>query len=421
MRPRLALPDLDFLRLNAPWLAAGSLLMLCSSFGQTFFISVFAGEIRAEFGLSNGEWGAIYSLATAASALAMVWMGGLTDRFRARVLGAGVLIGLAMATLAMSLVSALWALVLVIVLLRFFGQGMCGQVAMVAMARWFVASRGRALAIATLGVASGEALLPLGFVALKGHFDWRALWVVACIALLALVPLFLFLLRRERTPQSHAAANQSSTGMAGRSWRRGEVLRHWLFWCMVPASMGPAAFSTAFFFHQVHFAASKGWEHMSLVALFPFFSVANVSAMLASGWLVDRFGSGRLATIYLLPIAAGYVVLASFGSIAAAAVGVMLAGMTVGMAATINGAFWAEYFGTRYLGEIRAITVALMVLGTALGPGITGVLIDLGLTLSDQLFGISILFLVATGAAALGVRRARPLLTAPPEIDIDRA
>src|SRR6056297_2918334 len=52
---------LDFVRTNAPWLAAGFLLTFASSFGQTFFISVFAGEIRATYGLSHGDWGAIYS------------------------------------------------------------------------------------------------------------------------------------------------------------------------------------------------------------------------------------------------------------------------------------------------------------------------------------------------------------------------
>ena len=43
-----------FLRDNAPFLSVGVLLTFVSSFGQTFFISVFAGEIRAEFGLSHG-------------------------------------------------------------------------------------------------------------------------------------------------------------------------------------------------------------------------------------------------------------------------------------------------------------------------------------------------------------------------------
>ena len=66
-----------FLRSNAPWLGAGALLMFSSSYGQTFFISIFAGEIRAEYGLSDGQWGLIYTLGTTASALLMLWAGAM--------------------------------------------------------------------------------------------------------------------------------------------------------------------------------------------------------------------------------------------------------------------------------------------------------------------------------------------------------
>jgi hypothetical protein len=69
---------LSFLRANAAWLTAGFLLTFTSSFGQTFFISIFAGEIRETFGLSHGQWGGLYTLATTASAIAMVWAGVLT-------------------------------------------------------------------------------------------------------------------------------------------------------------------------------------------------------------------------------------------------------------------------------------------------------------------------------------------------------
>ena len=72
----------SFLRDNAAWLSAGFLLTLSSSFGQTFFISLFAGQIRETFALSNGQWGGLYTLATTASALVMVWTGALTDRYR---------------------------------------------------------------------------------------------------------------------------------------------------------------------------------------------------------------------------------------------------------------------------------------------------------------------------------------------------
>ena len=73
---------LDFVRTNAKWLGAGILLTFMPSFGQTFFISIFGGYIREEFGLSHATWGTICSLATLASAFVMIWAGVLTDIVR---------------------------------------------------------------------------------------------------------------------------------------------------------------------------------------------------------------------------------------------------------------------------------------------------------------------------------------------------
>ena len=394
-----------FLRTNAPWLAAGFLLSFASSFGQTFFIAVFAGEIRTEFGLSHGEWGGIYLLATMASAAIMVFAGGLTDRYRVRLIGIGVFAGLAVAALTMASATTVWTLGLAVLLLRLFGQGMMSHAALTAMARWFVASRGRAISIAGLGVATGEALLPLGFVVLLGAFDWRYLWVGVAVALIALAPLLWRLLKLERTPQSFAA-DAGSTGMDGRMWTRGEMLRHWLFWAMLLAILGPASWNTAFFFHQVHIAEVKGWGHPALVALFPLYTAVSVGTMLVSGWVVDRWGTGRLAGVYLLPAAAGYAVVALSDGLPAGAGGLVLIGMTVGINQTMSGAFWAEHFGTRNIGTIRAATGAVMVLATAVGPALTGALIDRGISFPEQGLGISAYLLVASLLAGVGAARA---------------
>jgi len=398
---------ISFLRANAPWLLAGFLLTFASSFGQTFFIAVFAGEIRAAFDLSHGRWGGIYALATTASAVAMLWAGSLTDRFRVRYIGLAVLLGLALSAALMARITDTWMLVLVIFLLRLFGQGLMGHAAMVAMARWFVASRGRAVSVAGLGVALGEALLPVTFVALLGHHDWRILWLAAAMVLVALAPVLWALLRHERTPQSFVAES-GSTGMGGRMWTRTQVLRHPLFWLMVPALMGPAAWNTAFFFHQVHLAEAKGWGHVALVALFPLFTATSVGTMLLAGWLVDRFGSRLLAPFYLLPLAGGYLVFALAQGVSVGAVGMVLMGFSVGMHVTMMATLWPEVYGTQHLGAIRATTAAVMVLGTALGPGITGWFIDFGVSFPQQGYAIALYFAGASVLAALAMRRADP-------------
>lgn len=400
---------MDFLRTNAPWLFAGFLLTFASSFGQTFFIAVFAGDIRQEYNLSNGEWGGVYALATMASAAVMVFAGGVTDRFRVRLIGPVILVSLAFAAAMMSQAAGIVMLTLTIFLLRLMGQGMMGQTAMVAMSRWFVATRGRAISIAGLGVALGEALLPLAFVALMGWIDWRTLWLIVSVFLLMASVVMVLILKSERTPQAMAREN-ASLGMSGRHWTRMQALRHWLFWLTLPAILGPAAWNTAFFFHQVHFAAAKGWAHFDLVTLFPIYTATGVGSMLLTGWLVDRLGSARIAGLYLLPIAVGYVLLGSAQSLGMAAAGMVFMGLSAGAHATMSAALWAEFYGTANLGRIRAMAGAVGVLGTAIGPAICGWLIDLGLDLPQQMIGIAAYFVLAAVLGAIGGRRAARFL-----------
>ena len=393
-----------FLTSNAPWLAAGGLLTLLSSFGQTFFISIFAAEIQSEFSLSHGEWGGIYAIGTTASAAVMVWAGGLTDMFRVRNIGSVILALLAVACLAMALNPYVWALPVVIFCLRITGQGMTSHIAVVAMARWFVAARGKALSIATLGFSVGEAVLPFIFVTLLTMMDWRWLWVLAAAVAFAGIPILIALLKRERTPQSMASEN-ASLGMNARHWGRMEALRHPLFWFMVPAILGPSAFNTAFFFHQVYFAELKGWEHLTLVSMFPVYTTVSIAAMIASGWALDKFGTPRLIPFFQLPMVAAFLCFAYAQSIALTVVGFVMLGLTSGANSTLPSAFWAEFYGTRYIGSIKALAAAFMVLGSAIGPGLTGLLIDQGLGLETQFIGVAAFFIFTSILIWIGVRR----------------
>ncbi|MFU8778201.1 MAG: MFS transporter [Roseovarius sp.] len=404
---------LHFLRDNAPWLTAGVLLTFLSSFGQTYFISIFAGEIRDAFGLSHGQWGGIYMLGTTASALVMVWVGGLTDLFRVRRLAPLVLLLMVGACLFMAVNPVWWLLPLVIFALRLTGQGMLSHLAVVAMARWFVAARGKALSIATLGFALGEAFLPLIFVSLLTVYDWRMLWVAAAVVAGLGIPLLLILLQQERTPQSWAGSSQS-LGMDERHWTRRQTLRHSLFWFMVPALLGPSAFNTAFFFHQVHIAEVKGVSHVALVAMFPVYTAVGIAAMILSGWALDRLGTARLLPFMQVPMVVAFLLFAASGGPGLLLLGFVFLALTTGANSTLPNAFWAEFYGTAHLGSIKAMAAAVMVLGSAIGPGLTGLGIDLGLGVETQFILIAGYFVFASGMMTIGVLRARPALSLSP-------
>jgi len=404
---------LVFLRDNARWLAAGILLTFLSSFGQTFFISIFAGEIREVFGLSHGQWGGIYSLGTTVSAAVMVWAGGLTDIFRVRALGVIIAVGLALSCLAMAFNSVWWLLPIIIFALRFTGQGMSSHIAVVAMARWFVAARGRALSVAKLGFSLGEAVLPVAFVALMLVVDWHLLWLVAAGIAVMGAPILLLLLRQERTPQSHSTSDQS-LGMDAQQWTRNQTLRHWLFWFMIPALLGPSAFNTAFFFHQVHIAEVKAMTHVELVAMFPFYTAISIGAMILSGWTLDRVGTPRLIPWMQLPMVAAFAIFAVASDRWGMMAGFFFLGLNTGFNNTLPSAFWAEFYGTRHIGSIKAMAAAVMVLGSAIGPGVSGVGIDLGIGIEIQFLWIAAFFALSTALMVIGVGRAKGLLPGAP-------
>lgn len=398
---------LRFVTENRRWLGAGMLLTFCSGVGQTYFISIFAGQIRAEFGLSAGQWGAAYTAGTIASAGLMLWLGGLADRFALRRLAPMVLAGLAAGCLAMALLPAGWALPLALFVLRFCGQGMVFHLAMVGTARWFAASRGRALAIVGLGVAAGEAFLPLGFVTLMGWLPWRTLWLLAALIPALAIPLLLVLLRVERRPRgSIGPGDDQQAGLGGRQWTRADMLRHPLFWMVLPLFLSPPAFATVLFFHQVHLAAVKGWPLAGFVALFPLYTAGSVGGMLLGGMLVDRFGTARIMPFYQLPLVAGFVLIGLAGVLPLAALAMVMIAVSIGTHAALVQAFWAETYGTRHLGSIKSAATAAMVLGTALGPGISGLLIDTGLSFPEQTGGIAALVVAAILLASLGLHRA---------------
>ena len=57
---------------------------------------------------------------------------------------------------------------------------------------------------------------------------------------------------------------------------------------------------------------------------------------------------------------------------------------------------WPEIYGTKYLGSVRSTVMALLVFFSAIGPGLTGVLIDYGISFEIQLHAMAIYCFVAS-------------------------
>lgn len=393
-----------FLHTNRRWLGAGFLLTFASSFGQTWFIALFAGEIKAAYAISDGAWGSLYTAATLASAGLLFLRGALADTVPVARLATLMAIAFALACALMALGGSLWVVGIAIFGLRFCGQGMFSHIAMTAIGRWFREQRGRAISIVVLGYSAAEVVLPLVVVTLMALIGWRMTWAVTSVLLaLVVAPVLWMLLARGRAPQGTIEAT-GMPGMSARHWTRGDVLGHWLFWALLPILLTPGFVGTVAFFHQVHIAETKGWTLIQMAPGYTVYAVMTVLAALTAGWAVDRFGSQRLLPVLLVPMAFGIMLIGPATHVAGWFAALALIGLTQGMAGALWGALLPQVYGTHHLGAVRALATTVMVVSTAIGPGITGLLIDAGVSFPRQCLTLG-LWCLALSLGAEAVRR----------------
>lgn len=379
--------QLRFLRENIRWLAGGFLLLMLSSFGQTFFIGLAGNELRARFHLSGGAFGLIYMAATLASAAVLPWLGRSLDLIPGWKVTRFVMPLLALACLLLAYSSHVAVLVVAIFLLRLFGQGMMTEIAFTEVGRWFVASRGLAMAVVTPGMQVGTALLPIAYVLVSDLLGWQAAWVASAVLLVLACPGLLALTRVERVP--HARESAIAAGRTARDWSRSEVARDPMLYLLLAGTLAPPFIGTTIFFHQGYFIALRGYDAISFAAAFPVMAVSTIIFGFVCGHLVDRFGAIRLLPWFLAPLAVASATAALITPLWGIYVFMFLLGISNGFTSTLLGALWPEVYGIANLGGIRAMTVSAMVLATALGPGLTGILIDLGVSLPEQLLWMS--------------------------------
>ena len=415
--PGFGRDTLQFLRANARWLAGGFLLTMFSSFGQTFFIGLSGEDLRARFGLSSGGFGGLYMLATLASAISLPWLGRTLDLMPGWKVVRFTMPAFALACVLITVAPNVAVLGIALYLLRLFGQGMMTETAYTETGRWFVANRGRAMALIVIGQQAGLAALPLLVVLIdRASGGWRTTWI-ASAALLALIglPAIVALMRLERVPRSHEAkAHELRTA---RDWTRAEVIRDPVLYLLLLGTLAPPFISTVIFFNQDYLIALRGYDPLAFAAAFPVMSVTTVVFGLLCGHLIDRLGALRLLPFYLIPLAVASAAVALITPVWGVYVFMFLLGISSGFTSTLFGALWPEVYGLANLGGIRAIIVSAMVLSTALGPGISGALIDRGVSIPRQMLWlcawcVAACFVLALSARLVRLREQRPLLQA---------
>ena len=391
---------------TTPELSLGLFLIFSSSVGQTFFISLFSGEIRNAFNLSHGMFGIIYSVATLTSATLFFWLGKLTDQFNLTVLGLitlGILSGF---SFLLSSAETLLILFLSLLGLRLFGQSMISHIAVTSMACWFPKKKGQVLSIALMGHPIGEALLPICITLFLLHFTWREIWMGIGICIIIIFLPLVFRLGRNLKLQKPFSSNNKlpePKKVLNISWNRSQVLKDSQFYQILPGLLASPFIVTGVFFHQIHLIETKSWSITLLASSYPFFALSIIGATFFTGWIADRFSTVHLLRFFLLPLTLGLVLIAGIDKTYAAPIFMILIGASTGAASIVLNALWVELYGIGYIGSIRSMCFSMVVFSTAISPALIGLLLDIGITLKVQfiIFAIytficSIIFAILT-------------------------
>lgn len=370
------------------WIAGGFLLTFFSSFGQTFFIGLSGEELRTKFDLTDGEFGGLYMIATIGSALTLPFLGRVLDHMPGWKVARFVIPSLAIACVLMALSPSLILLVITLYALRLFGQGMMTHTAYTEIGRWYVANRGRATSLIVPGHQTGEALLPIGFTAIAVLIGWQAGWLIAAALLLVFaLPTILVLWQVERTPK--ATDPDLSEARIGPDKTVAQVAADPIFYALLVGVLAPPFIGTTIFFHQDYLIELRGYNELAFAAAFPIMAITTVVFSLMSGQLIDRFGAIRLLPFFLIPLCAACLAVGLLTPIWGIYAFMFLVGVSYGFTAPLVGAMWPEVYGVQNLGSVRAIAVAAIVAATAIGPGLTGYLIDQGTSLPAQMLVMS--------------------------------
>ena len=362
----------------------GFIFTFFSSFGQSFFLGIFNSSIRNELSITHGQFGSIYASATLTSSFILIWLGKKIDDISISKFAFLVILLLAFSCFFFSKISTVPILFIAILLMRFSGQGMMSHTATTTISRFFTKSRGKALSTGWFGLSTAEFVLPVLMIYLLSIIDWKNIWLIISICILIFLPITSYFLTKDLNFDSREKSdNETSTDTIYKQWKRVEVIKDYRFYILCANMLAMPSIATGTFVYQSFILSSKNWGPYIIAQSFMVYSILSVLTLILSGFLIDKFTSRKILIFMNIPLFFAAVVLFSFNQPFSSFILFGLIGISNGLCNVLGSSTWAEIYGVKHIGSIKALTTALMVFATASGTAIFGVLIDKGYSIEQ--------------------------------------
>ncbi len=393
------------LSLNKKVIIFGFIFTFFSSFGQSFFLGLFNAPIRNELGITHGQFGNIYALATIFSSLLLIWVGKKIDEYQIIYYSFFVIILLFFSALFFSFINSIYFLAAGIFLMRFSGQGLMSHASTTTISRFFDRSRGKALSTVWFGLSAAEFILPVLITYLFIIYSWRTVWQGIAILIIIFLPfLVLNTIKSIKLESREKKLNSNKKNFKIKSWRRREVIKDYRFYVISLNMLAMPWIATGIFVYQSFISDSKMWDIYIIPKAFMVYSVATIITLFFSGYLVDKFTSRKLIPLMNFPLLLAMFVLFYYDNEISAFIFLGLVGVSNGLANVLGSSTWAEIYGVKFIGSIKALTTAFMVFSTAFGTAIFGMLIDKGFSI-ENISLIAVIYIVVSLALLLIIRK----------------
>ena len=363
--------------LNDPkMLIYGFMIIFFGSYGQTFFIALFNDDIKNYYSLTDGQFGLIYALSTTLSSLLLINVAKLIDFIDLRIYSIIITTGLIITCISIYILPFnIFYLVIIILSLRFFGQGAMTHAGITSLTRYFGKDRGKAISFGNLGGMLGVMFLPIIVVYFKNFFSFREIWLFSSISLVIFLPILYITLNNQK--QRQKKFKESIQG-SFKKWKTIDVIKNKKFLTYLPITTFFSFIGTGLMFHQIFIFSQKGWTIDMLGVGFIFLGGFSILGLIIGGPLIDMLNPQKAILYLLLPIFLAILILLAFDSFIFLLIYMSLYGFNLGISSPFTGSLWAEIFGLESLGTVKALFHALVVFASALSPVVFGYVIDWG-------------------------------------------
>ena len=374
------------LSINKKVIIFGFIFTFFSSFGQSFFLGLFNAPIRNELGITHGQFGNIYATATIFSSLLLIWVGKKIDEYQIIYYSFLVILLLFFSSLFFSFINSIIFLSIGIFLMRFSGQGLMSHTSTTTISRFFEKSRGKALSTIWFGLSSAEFILPVLITYLFVIYSWRSVWQGIAIIIIIFLPFVVLNTIKKIKLDSREKDLDPKKIFKIKSWKRKEVIKDYRFYIVSLNMLAMPWIATGVFVYQSFISDSKMWNIYTIPKAFMVYSLASIITLFFSGFLVDKFTSRKLIPIMNIPLLISMFVLIYYQQEISAFIFLGLVGISNGFANVLGSSTWAEIYGVKFIGSIKALTTAFMVFSTAFGTAVFGLMIDNGFSIENIAF-----------------------------------